>query len=30
LWPAINSAVDPLPDADEWIDVPEKFQYLAR
>ncbi|KPJ96876.1 MAG: ferredoxin [Gammaproteobacteria bacterium SG8_15] len=30
LWPPINSAIDPLPDADDWIDVPDKFQYLAR
>ena len=30
LWPPINSAIDPLPDADEWVDVQDKFQYLAR
>lgn len=30
LWPAINEAKDPLPDADEWVDVPGKLQYLAR
>jgi ferredoxin len=30
VWQGINNATDPLPDADEWIDVEEKIQYLAR
>jgi ferredoxin len=30
LWPGINSAGEPLPDADEWIDVKGKLQYLER
>lgn len=29
-WEPINSAKDPLPDADEWVDVEDKYQYLAR
>jgi len=30
LWPGINSAKDPLPDADDWVDEGDKLQYLAR
>jgi len=29
-WPGIDEARDPLPDADEWVDVPDKLQYLVR
>ncbi len=29
-WPGISEQLDPLPDADEWVDVPDKLQYLAR
>lgn len=29
-WPPINSAVDPLPDAEDWVDVTEKFQHLEQ
>jgi ferredoxin len=29
-WPGINDAIDPLPDADDWVDVQEKIQYLDR
>ena len=30
LWPGINDAKDPLPDADQWVEVTGKFQYLER
>jgi ferredoxin len=30
VWEPINNAKDPLPDADEWVDVEDKYQYLAR
>lgn len=29
-WPGISKARDPLPEADEWADVPGKLQFLAR
>ncbi|RME33185.1 MAG: ferredoxin family protein [Gammaproteobacteria bacterium] len=29
-WPVITEAKDPLPDADEWKDVPGKLKYLER
>jgi len=28
VWPVIDSMKDPLPDADEWLAVEEKIQYL--
>jgi len=30
VWPGINDAKDPLPDADDWVDVTGKLQYLER
>lgn len=30
LWPGINEAKDPLPDADEWAEVNNKMQYIER
>jgi ferredoxin len=30
VWSGINEAQDPLPDADDWVDVPDKLQYLVR
>jgi ferredoxin len=30
VWPGINEAKDPLPDADDWVDVTDKLQYLER
>ena len=30
LWPGINDAKEPLDDADDWVDVTEKIQYLQR
>jgi len=30
VWPGINDAIDPLPDADEWVEVAGKLQYLDR
>jgi ferredoxin len=30
VWPPINDAKDPLEDADDWIDVENKTQYLVR
>jgi ferredoxin len=30
LWPGINSSIDPLEDADDWVDVQGKYQYLER
>jgi ferredoxin len=29
-WPVITQMKDPLPDADEWKDKPNKLQYLER
>lgn len=29
-WPGISEQLEPLPDADEWVDVPDKLQYLIR
>lgn len=29
-WPGISEQIDPLPEADEWVDVPDKLQYLVR
>jgi ferredoxin len=28
VWPGINDAKEPLPDADDWVEVSGKFQYL--
>lgn len=30
VWPPINEAKEPLEDADDWVDVTDKLQYLAR
>ena len=27
-WPVITKAKEPLADADEWVDVPDKIKYL--
>ena len=29
-WPGINHAIDPLPDADDWVEETGKLQYLIR
>ncbi|HEY0878003.1 MAG TPA: ferredoxin FdxA [Zeimonas sp.] len=29
-WPAITRKKEPLPDAEEWKDAPDKLQYLER
>ena len=29
-WPIITTKKEALPDADDWIDMPEKLQYLER
>ena len=29
-WPVIAEMKDPPEDADDWLDVKEKFQYLER
>ena len=29
-WPAINELKSPLPEADQWLDVGDKLQYLSR
>jgi ferredoxin len=29
-WPGISEAKDPLPDAEQWVDVAGKLQYLVR
>ena len=29
-WPAITRTKEPLPDADEWNNVPDKLQHLER
>lgn len=30
VWPGINDPTEPLDDADDWCDVADKLQYLAR
>ncbi|MFP5407278.1 MAG: ferredoxin FdxA [Gammaproteobacteria bacterium] len=30
IWPAITRTQDPLPEVEEWKDVPGKLQYLER
>jgi ferredoxin len=30
VWPGINDSIDPLEDADDWVDVKNKLQYLER
>ena len=30
IWPAITRTQDPLPDAEEWKDVPDKLPQLKR
>jgi len=30
IWPGINEAQEPLDDADDWVDVKDKLQYLER
>ena len=30
LWPAINDAKEPLDDADDWVDVKDKLEFLER
>lgn len=30
IWPVISEVKDPLPDAEEWKDKPNKLQYLER
>lgn len=30
LWPGLDEATGPLPDADQWSDVKDKLQYLER
>jgi len=30
VWPGINEAKEPLSDADDWVDVTDKLQYLER
>lgn len=29
MWPAIESSKEPLPEADEWIEMEDKRQFLA-
>jgi ferredoxin len=29
-WPVITGAEDPLPDADAWADIPDKFTHLVQ
>mgnify|MGYP001046098699 CR=1 FL=1 len=29
-WPAINEVKDPLPGAEQWVDVTDKLQFLSR
>jgi ferredoxin len=29
-WPVINQVIPPLPEADEWANVPDKLQYLEK
>ncbi len=28
-WPVIDSKTDPLPDAEDWADLPDKREYLV-
>jgi ferredoxin len=30
LWPQLAERKDPLPDAEDWKEVPDKLQYLER
>jgi len=30
IWPGINETKEPLAEADDWLDVPDKLQYLDR
>ena len=30
IWPVITEQKDPLPEADEWAEVPDKLQHLER
>ena len=30
VWPGINEAKEPLEDADDWVEVEDKLQYLER
>ncbi|WP_417531799.1 ferredoxin FdxA [Marinobacter lipolyticus] len=30
LWPVIDATSAPLPEAEEWVDRPEKMQFLER
>ncbi len=30
IWPVINKAKSPLPDAEEWKDVPNKINHLEK
>lgn len=30
IWPMIDQKKDPPPDAEEWVGVPNKLQYLKR
>jgi ferredoxin len=30
VWPGINDPIDPLEDADDWVDEKAKLQYLER
>ena len=30
IWPGINGASEPLDDADDWLEVQGKLQYLER
>jgi len=30
IWPGINESTDPLDDADDWVEVHGKLQYLER
>jgi len=30
VWPGINSQIEPLEDADDWVEVKDKLKYLER
>lgn len=30
IWPGINEVAEPLDDAEDWVDVENKLQYLQR
>lgn len=30
VWPVIDSTSAPMPEAEEWVDQPDKLQYLER